>query len=42
MSQDRKGRLSDDQFDEAVTIVFAVLFAVATVAGLMRCAAALF
>jgi len=33
--------LSDDQFDEAVTIVFAVLIAVATGAGLMRCVSAL-
>jgi hypothetical protein len=42
MSQRRKGRLSDDQFDEAVIAVFAVFIAIATIAGLMRCLSALF
>jgi hypothetical protein len=41
MSQHRKRRLSDDQFDEAVTTVFAVLMAIATVAGIMRCVSVL-
>jgi hypothetical protein len=41
MSRHRKGRLSDDQFDEAVTAVFAVLIAMAAVAGVMRCVSAL-
>jgi hypothetical protein len=41
MSHHRKRRLSDDQFDEAITTVFAVLLGIATVAGLMRCVAAL-
>ena len=41
MSHPRKGRLSDDDFDDAVTTVLAVLIAIATVAGLIRCVAAL-
>ena len=42
MSRHRKGQLSeDDHFDEAVTTVFAVVIAIATVAGLIRCVAVL-
>jgi hypothetical protein len=41
MSHHRKGRLSEDEFDEALTTVFAVLIAIAVVAGLMRCVAVL-
>jgi hypothetical protein len=41
MSHHRKSRLSDDQFDEAVTTVFAVFIAIAAIAGLMRCVTAL-
>jgi hypothetical protein len=41
MAHHRKERLSDDQFDEAVTTAFVVFIAIATIAGLLRVVSAL-